>query len=219
MEPIANQVGMPLFGATRGGSHYFAAHESQVDTTESAPGAAGDFTHEQIEYGDYDPQAAAALPPVLRLIRTVGNINTGVTYELKSFESGSLPPYVALSYTWGDVRKRALVFINGLQLRVTTNLFVMLAQLPRTTISSNWLWVDAICINQEDVQDRNYQVQAMGSIFGKAWTTVIWLGLSDTVKNRQATEAFGAIMESTVVGLTGPELQDTDMYRRRQRGS
>lgn len=41
------------------------------------------------------------------------------------------------------------------------------------------LWIDSICINQEDVEERNSQVKIMGDIYKNASTVVIWLGASD----------------------------------------
>lgn len=38
------------------------------------------------------------------------------------------------------------------------------------------LWVDAICINQQDVAERGGQVQLMGSIYSKARQVIVWLG-------------------------------------------
>jgi hypothetical protein len=39
------------------------------------------------------------------------------------------------------------------------------------------LWVDALCINQEDVLERNQQVAQMSSVYRSSKLTLIWLGL------------------------------------------
>jgi hypothetical protein len=41
------------------------------------------------------------------------------------------------------------------------------------------LWVDAVCINQNDFQERNHQVMQMGQIYSKAERVVVWLGESN----------------------------------------
>ena len=41
------------------------------------------------------------------------------------------------------------------------------------------LWIDAICINQADIEERGYQVQLMGNIYRECKRALIWLGDSD----------------------------------------
>ena len=42
------------------------------------------------------------------------------------------------------------------------------------------LWVDAICINQDDTDERNYQVTQMGAIYRSAMQVDVWLAKWDT---------------------------------------
>jgi Heterokaryon incompatibility protein (HET) len=91
-----------------------------------------------------------------------------------------VPHYIALSYVWGDPTiTRSGVIVNGIDYQVTSNLETALRHLraqsggaPRTC------WVDAICINQQDVGERNRQVAIMQSIFSNASKVVAWLGTS-----------------------------------------
>lgn len=90
------------------------------------------------------------------------------------------PSYQALSYTWGDSAARARITLDGKRFFVTPNLesalrilrckrgIVIPTQLP--------LWIDAICINQEDAEERDEQVRRMKSIYRDAESVVIWLG-------------------------------------------
>lgn len=91
------------------------------------------------------------------------------------------PHYEALSYTWeSNVRDRAvLVAGSWLQsaLSVTASLDAALRQL-RHPSESRRLWVDALCINQQDLDERATQVVRIGRIFGAAWRVVVWLGPS-----------------------------------------
>ncbi|KAI0449483.1 heterokaryon incompatibility protein-domain-containing protein [Xylaria acuta] len=84
----------------------------------------------------------------------------------------------ALSYVWGDPSvKDGTMICNGQTIDITINLWTSLRQ-----IWKNWpdkrLWVDAICINQNDVQERNQQVTMMGEIYSAALCVVVWLGES-----------------------------------------
>ncbi|KAF1950432.1 HET-domain-containing protein, partial [Byssothecium circinans] len=105
--------------------------------------------------------------------------------------------YEALSYVWGKQRAKdaggVVIYtiviknvpgpgcfsqpING-YLEVTENLYVALRHLRRTA-DARTLWVDAICINQDDIPEKNFQVSIMGEIYSKASRTVVWLGPSD----------------------------------------
>jgi hypothetical protein len=78
--------------------------------------------------------------------------------------------YVALSYTWGDPTKTKEIFVNGKSVQVTVNLEhalrILRNKLPmRVGVR---LWVDALCVNQADVEEKNLQVQRMRDIYKQA---------------------------------------------------
>jgi hypothetical protein len=83
--------------------------------------------------------------------------------------------YDALSYSWGDETQREDIVVDGLRTSVTQNLHSALRHLrhPRRTRT---LWVDALCINQSDAEEREEQVRKMGYIYSQARRVVIWLG-------------------------------------------
>ncbi|KAF4996500.1 hypothetical protein FDECE_12416 [Fusarium decemcellulare] len=85
------------------------------------------------------------------------------------------PPYEALSYTWGDASDKRPITLNGYSWQVTANLECALRSLrqqdkPRTT------WIDALCINQEDLEEKAEQVPKMWDIYTSATNVVAWLG-------------------------------------------
>ena len=83
--------------------------------------------------------------------------------------------YVALSYTWGDLDNKRTVMANGHATHVGGNLEVALRALSikRPMLSGCKLWVDALCINQRDVEERNEQVKRMRKIYKEAHEVVI----------------------------------------------
>ncbi|KAJ4855732.1 heterokaryon incompatibility protein (HET) domain-containing protein [Trichoderma breve] len=85
------------------------------------------------------------------------------------------PSFEALSYCWGDATDKLLIFCNGVPFPVTKNLESALRHL-RQTEDERTLWIDAICINQDNIPERNYQVSIMKDIYRKARHVVIWLG-------------------------------------------
>ncbi|CZR56700.1 uncharacterized protein PAC_06589 [Phialocephala subalpina] len=88
------------------------------------------------------------------------------------------PEYEALSYVWGDPAITTPIFLDGKLFDVTINLHGALHNLRNSEHDSppRLLWIDAICINQRDVQERNHQVQRMGDIYTGVMTVIIWLG-------------------------------------------
>lgn len=83
--------------------------------------------------------------------------------------------YEALSYVWGQPDIGGYIQLDGSDFFVTKNLFLALHHL-QYRFQSRVLWVDAICINQNDIPERNAQVGIMGSIYSSAARTVVWLG-------------------------------------------
>ncbi|OIW29751.1 hypothetical protein CONLIGDRAFT_343943 [Coniochaeta ligniaria NRRL 30616] len=92
--------------------------------------------------------------------------------------------YTAISYAWGDQYVTAPILVAGQEFDVTTNLAACLKRLairqaakdPAEGDSSLNIWVDAICINQDDVVERNAQVLRMKEIFPHAKELIVWLG-------------------------------------------
>ena len=89
------------------------------------------------------------------------------------------PKYQALSYTWGTPNKTGSIVLNGHHFPITKNLEAALRQLRQiqanTVPRTSW-WIDAICINQDDILERNSQVSLMRRIYKKAQQVSVWLG-------------------------------------------
>ena len=101
--------------------------------------------------------------------------------SLKSLKSTSEPQshlllYKALSYVWGEPIFSNPMLCNGHQFSVTSNLCSALQHL-RNDVSPVILWVDQICINQTDVDERNRQLRNVGEIFKLAQSVIVWLGV------------------------------------------
>ena len=87
-------------------------------------------------------------------------------------------PFEALSYTWGDSNNPIEIVCNGTTVQVTKSLFGALNAL-RYTQNNRLIWIDALCINQQDVDERNAQVKIMARIYQTASQVVVWLGEED----------------------------------------
>ncbi|KAE9380800.1 hypothetical protein N431DRAFT_477671 [Stipitochalara longipes BDJ] len=83
---------------------------------------------------------------------------------------------IALPYpTSGDLMSENIQYSDGRVLKVTANLSLLLSKF-RTFNSNQLLWIDAICINQDDMDERSQQVQLMGEIYKKAAQVLMWIG-------------------------------------------
>ncbi|KAF2451893.1 hypothetical protein P171DRAFT_347652 [Karstenula rhodostoma CBS 690.94] len=86
------------------------------------------------------------------------------------------PVFSALSFTWGDTRDEKEILLDGRSFTVRRNHWNFLRQArKRLTRPPTLLWIDAICINQAEVGERNHQVGLMGEIYSRAAKVLVWL--------------------------------------------
>jgi hypothetical protein len=87
-------------------------------------------------------------------------------------------PYEAISYVWGDVKDLTAITCDNGILNITKNLAGAL-QIFRLSKQTRILWADSICINQQDIFERNSQVLLMADLYRNAEEVLIWLGPAD----------------------------------------
>jgi hypothetical protein len=97
--------------------------------------------------------------------------------------------YIALSYMWhpegeDQPTKRHSILLDGKDFEVAQNLsqFLDIAQELHTDKA---FWIDAICIDQSNIEERNDQVTIMDRIYSCASSVIVWLGPGSS-----ATEHF-----------------------------
>jgi hypothetical protein len=88
------------------------------------------------------------------------------------------PPYVAISYAWGDTGDKRDIVVDGYTISITTSLHGAFDAVRRKT-EPLLLWADALCINQQDDDERSQQVQLMNTIYTAATSVAVWLGPDD----------------------------------------
>jgi hypothetical protein len=104
-----------------------------------------------------------------------GDPGDAITTTLVTSDLGDNPFYEALSYVWGDMAIMGSILVNGQCCSITGNLYDALESL-RTPHSTRVLWVDALCIHQEDISERNHQVSMMDDIYKTAARVIVYLG-------------------------------------------
>ncbi|KAI0431946.1 HET-domain-containing protein [Xylaria sp. FL1042] len=85
------------------------------------------------------------------------------------------PDYEALSYRWGSSELTEEILVDGYRFPVTKAAFELLL-MRRSVWRARVLWIDAICINQEDVQEKSEQVQLMRDIYHRASRVIAYPG-------------------------------------------
>jgi hypothetical protein len=113
-----------------------------------------------------------------RVTTTTTTSSNVISLRITQYAIHRRPAYVAISYTWGsaaagDTRE---IRVNGRAFRVRVNLWSLLFHL-RQRGEARFLWIDALCIDQQNLEERNWHVQRMARIYDSAQKTVVWLGM------------------------------------------
>ncbi|KAH7127783.1 heterokaryon incompatibility protein-domain-containing protein [Dactylonectria estremocensis] len=102
------------------------------------------------------------------------SVTPQITFKFEDIDLDSNPTYHTLSYTWGEPVFTKRVFIEDAFLDVTPSLHDCLLHLE--AYIGIRIWIDALCINQTDDEEKGRQVQAMARVYRQAENVVIWLG-------------------------------------------
>lgn len=120
--------------------------------------------------------------------------------------------YHCLSYTWGSAKEYHLISLNGLGFAVRSNLWRFL-NAARSVYGSGIggdddddedddgpeFWIDALCIDQTNVDEVNHQIGLMNQIYSNAVDVIVWLGKGDVGR----WSAFEFLIERVEVGRKG----------------
>ncbi|TRX87933.1 hypothetical protein FHL15_011165 [Xylaria flabelliformis] len=114
--------------------------------------------------------------------------------------------YEAVSYAWSHVKGKKSIVIDDEKVEIPAAAeevirYLRYAKEPRV------IWVDAICINQEDIREKGHQIALMHEIYKTASRTVVWLGQADEA----TAEAFRSL--ELVHGQMSEETDGGDKLR------
>lgn len=121
-------------------------------------------------------------------------------FRLTTFSIDRTPTYSALSYVWGEPEPTVPLTVNDSVWRVGKNLGTALTYLGRSSEKSIYVWADALCINQNNVDERNQQVMLMREIYSGASVVMAWI---DTEDDRQHVDLHEANLALRRI-LSGP---------------
>ena len=175
-------------------THNLGLCQSVPDGTADSPSSYSMF--------QYSPLSS---PTAFRLIRLTPDTKTDlVGFSLSEHDFDNVPEYKALSYRWGDSSKSRTIKLDGKDLRLHENLWHFLHQL-KIENDNGFYWTDAICINQDDIPERNQQVAQMAEIYSLAGQVVVWLG-----HNRHTEHCLSTVCQSS----TSQDLYQEDQATR-----
>lgn len=128
----------------------------------------------KIENYQYSPLPLTETTIRLLCIPPADHISDPLVCQMHQVRLNDKPKYAALSYTWGAPVFDHHVICDGRRLAITAHLDVALRRFRRT----GWwmLWVDAVCIDQTNIPERNYQVSIVKHIYSRALRTFVYLG-------------------------------------------
>lgn len=111
--------------------------------------------------------------------------NRTLCLEMKTFKLSTSPRYEALSYCWTQEQASCSVCLNKRRLSIRPNLHAYLdvrqRERPKATqvakiYGGPWIFIDALCINQDDTAEKADQISIMGEIYYGAHNVIAWLG-------------------------------------------
>ncbi|KAG4439850.1 hypothetical protein IFR05_004663 [Cadophora sp. M221] len=112
----------------------------------------------------------------IRILHIQPSSRNGAIYgELRSYPLAQRPEFEALSYQWGDPKNPKSVYVNGKKMKISKNAHDALRSI-RHSNKVRRIWIDQICINQVDTEEKNSQIPLMTFIYGRAIATLVWLG-------------------------------------------
>jgi hypothetical protein len=153
--------------SSRLGSDSTIASTSFLSLPTSPPGSSilGSKSYQYLPLGDME----------FRLIRILPERMSKLKCEIVHQSLEDPPDYVAISYAWGDGVDTKPLVLQGATIPVSASLYDALKAI-RQKKAEALVWVDALCIDQLNKDERATQVRIMGQIYSRAMSVAIWLG-------------------------------------------
>jgi hypothetical protein len=157
-------------------------------------------------------------------VRLLTLVSDGKNFRgsLEEFRRDNLPYFNALSWCWWSRGERQVTAFtcDGQLFPVSQHLYELLSNLnPKNAHSSVRIWIDAICINQDHVKEKNVHVAHMHGIYGQARNVIVWLGapedgsdlVMDSKKISELNKTLQLLLASNIVlSVTAPELPNAE---------
>ncbi|KAL7919416.1 heterokaryon incompatibility domain-containing protein [Trichoderma austrokoningii] len=128
-----------------------------------------------------------------RLLKVWRKDNGDIAGHLETFSltSQDYPEFATVSYAWGEVTRNKTIDLDGEPFAVLDSTYPILEAICGNSNLKSYarFWIDSICINSDDEEERASQVQLMGRLYESSHITIVWLGPGDADSD-QAMEFF-----------------------------
>ncbi|EAU39536.1 predicted protein [Aspergillus terreus NIH2624] len=170
-----------------------------------------DHPPDAFSYSPLNPKAAE-----IRLLTILPDKHeqNQVKCTLQTVSLDNAPQFEALSYVWGSVVEKVGITVDDIPFQVTTNLEAALKCL-RHARKKRLIWIDFICIDQNNLKEKNTQLPLMGRIYKDATAVVAWLGPINP--NMEQTMSMIKRRESSLAGLLQDVRQITRPWSQKHR--
>jgi hypothetical protein len=142
----------------------------------------------------------------LLLIQPAKDYGDPIRCKIRHVRLEAASEYICLSYTWGSSMRTTPIQVNGRNLKITANLEEFLRYIQVRNSVEVVFWIDAVCINQDNLTERASQVRLMKDIFAGAGLVLAWLGDSDATTESafELAEELGGVFRDELAdqGLT-----------------
>jgi len=156
------------------------------------------------------PKSLSGQSKTIRMLKIhPGLPHASIECSLSVVNLETLPRFEALSYVWGNPHPPSTILCDGHPQSVTPNLAVALRHLRLPHMIRN-VWIDAICVNQDNLKERSQQVRLMSEIYSLAWRVVVWLGEDDNSLATMAIETINWFVKDCCSTIR-MELDDIDL--------
>jgi hypothetical protein len=130
-------------------------------------------------------------------------------FQLRDVPLNQSPvPYKALSYHWGSNKLAGRIRFHGTNqwLSVTASVADIIQSILAVGDRS-WYWIDAVCINQTDSEEKGHQVRMMGDVYSSAKSVLVWIARQlSQLSNEDLAVDFIDTLANTIQGLRDKEL-------------
>lgn len=151
------------------GQDQAVGEQTQQDSLEQQPSGTDGTTS-----NDAILQSLDTTTQQIRLLKVIGGASSKVDGIIETFELDQAPKYWALSYMWDHESTWSRMSLNAGDFMIRQSLlqFVLLF---RDRHADQYVWIDQICINQANGEEKSHQVTMMAQIYTMAWEVIIWI--------------------------------------------
>ena len=151
----------------------------------------------------------------IRLMRLRYGETDDIDCQLRVFSldnKAGLPEYKALSYCWTKGPPICEIRLNGQSSYIRSNLHEYL-KIMYAEQQSYWIFIDALCINQDNVAEQSSQVTLMGEIYRNAGEVIAWMGVTWAIEesHEYATDDRGVLLSDSLLSKLESEERYTSI--------